>query len=170
MQIRKIAWRGIAAAAGLLPLVLAGCQSELLTGSAAPTGPSPDTLEYVAQFKRVDSAGKGSITIDQATAYYTKLFAELDTNHDGFLDAKELQPLIPLMRAKSGSELLSMLDRNGDNKLSQKEFVVLVNWLFQRAKRADEMTLADAQTGAARAIEKPEKQETPEQKKASQPH
>ena len=151
--------RGRALVTGLgLALLQAGCQSpSWFDGPAASTGPSSDTLEYVGQFRKVDTAGKGTITLDQATGYYSQLFTQLDINHDGFLTAQELQPMVPLMRAKTGDELLSMLDRNGDGKLSQKEFLVIANWLFQRAKSGDQMTLADAETGAARGIEKESK-------------
>ena len=147
-----------------LCLTQTGCQSSWMPGaSSVASGPSNDTLEYVAQFKKVDTAGTGKITLDQATGYYSQLFTQLDVNRDGFLTAGELQPMLPLMRAKTGEELLSMLDRNGDGKLSQKEFLVIANWLFQRAKSAEEMTLADAETGSARGIEK-ESKSAPEEK------
>jgi len=129
------------------------CQSDFLGGSTSSTSSSSDTQEYTTQFRKVDAAGKGSITLDQANSYYAQLFTQLDTNRDGFLDANELQPLVPLMRARTGGELLQMLDRNGDGKLSQKEFLVITNWLFQRAKSANVMTLADAQSGSARALD-----------------
>ena len=40
---------------------------------------------------------------------------------------------MPLMNAQSAKELLRKLDRNGDNKVSPSEFLVVVNWLFQLA-------------------------------------
>ena len=128
------------AAAINLCLLAAGCQSGL--DVAAPKL-SPARLEYVSQFKKIDSAGKGRITMDQAVAYYRTLFTELDKNGDGFLDAGELESMVPLMNAGSGKELVAALDRNSDNKISRSEFVVIANWLFQLARSQNELTLAD---------------------------
>ena len=58
--------------------------------------------EEYEQFKKIDAAGSGRITMEQTTAYYSALFADLDKNADGFLDAQELEPLIPVMNARSG--------------------------------------------------------------------
>jgi EF-hand domain pair len=128
-------------------LIMPGCQSD--SGAQAHLEPSQERLEYITQISKIDTAGKGVITFDQATAYYGKLFAELDKNGDGFLDSSELQPLIPIMQARSGLELLSKLDRNADGKVSRSEFLVVANWLFQIARSNNQLTLEDAKTGAA---------------------
>lgn len=133
-----------AIAAAALVVCLPGCQSD----SAGSTGAlGADRLEYLGQFKKIDAANKGRITLDQASAYYAGLFRELDKNGDSALDKNELQPLIPLMGARNGEELLSKLDRNWDGKVSQPEFLVIVNWLFQPASSGSELTLADVQSG-----------------------
>jgi hypothetical protein len=124
-------------------LLAAGCQSGLIGKAAEPA--SPARLEFVTEFKRIDASGKGHITMEEATAYYNARFTELDKNGDGFLDAQELEPLIPIMNARSGKELLFKLDRNSDNKLSKPEFQVIVNWLFQLARSQNELTLADVE-------------------------
>jgi hypothetical protein len=124
-------------------LVVGACQSGQVEKIGAVQ--SPERLEYVSQFKKIDAVGKGQISMDQATAHYSTLFGQLDKNRDGFLDANELQPLIPFMGAKSTGELLTKLDRNSDNKVSQPEFLVIANWLFQLAGGANVMTLAEAQ-------------------------
>jgi hypothetical protein len=59
-----------------------------------------DRLEFVSQFKKIDAAGKGQITLEQATAHYNIVFTGLDKNGDGFLDVAELQPLLPIMARK----------------------------------------------------------------------
>src|SRR5262245_62109819 len=61
--------------------MLAACQSSVgpTTGSTA----SPARLEYVNEFRKIDTRGRGRIGIDEATAYYTARFAELDVNRDG---------------------------------------------------------------------------------------
>jgi Ca2+-binding EF-hand superfamily protein len=93
-------------------------------------------------------------TPNEATAYYSNRFTELDSNGDGFLDAKELEPLIPVMNAQSAKELLFKLDRNSDNKLSRPEFLVIVNWLFQLASSPYE--LADGDAPPAARVDLPE--------------
>jgi Ca2+-binding EF-hand superfamily protein len=133
----------LAAATLTLCLCATACQSGL--GGSTAAQPSPAKLEYATQFKKIDAAGKGRITMDQAVAYYATLFTELDKNGDGFLGAGELEPLVPIMNARSGKDLLVALDRNSDNRISPSEFVVIANWLFQLARSQNEMTLADVQ-------------------------
>ena len=125
-----------------LCLEAVACQSGL--GGKAPE-PDPARLEYVAEFKRIDSGHKGRITMEEATAYYNARFTELDKNRDGFLDAHELEALIPIMNARSGTELLFKLDRNSDNKISRSEFLVIANWLFQLASSPNELALGDVE-------------------------
>jgi Ca2+-binding EF-hand superfamily protein len=126
-------------------LIIAACQSGQSTTVAEP--PSPDRLEFISQFRKIDTAGKGLITIEQATEHYGVVFSELDKNRDGFLDVNELQPLLPVMGAKSAAELMAKLDRNGDNKLTRKEFLVITTWLFQLASNSSTMSLQEAETG-----------------------
>ncbi len=135
--------RTLAAAQCLI--VAAACQSG--QGTTAVEPPSTDRLEFVSQFKKIDAAGKGLITIEQATAHYGVVFSELDRNRDGFLDVNELQALLPIMGAKSGMELMAKLDRNGDNKLTRKEFLVITTWLFQLAGGSATMSLQEAEKG-----------------------
>jgi EF-hand domain pair len=116
------------------------CQSSL---GAGPKTTAPARVPFVAEFKKIDTAGKGRISVEQATAYYAGLFSQLDKNGDGFLDAKELDAMVPAMDAKSGKELVEKLDRNSDGKLSQPEFLIIVNWLFQLASSPNELALGD---------------------------
>ena len=124
-------------------IMLAGCQAGADGQTAEPL--SPTRLEYVREFKKIDTANKGRITMDEAIAYYSARFAELDKNHDGYLDAKELEPLLPIMNAQTTRELLLKLDRNSDNRLSRTEFLVLANWLFQLASSPSELALGDVE-------------------------
>jgi EF-hand domain pair len=140
---------GIAAALVIAQcLAGAACQSSLgnLGGGSKPTAPA--RVPFVAEFKKIDAAGKGRITVDQATAYYAGLFSQLDKNGDGFLDANELEAMVPAMDARSGKELLQKLDRNSDGKLSQPEFLIIVNWLFQLASSPNELALGDVDRGS----------------------
>jgi len=125
-------------------LVLVSCQAGLGVSSAQP---APGMAPYVAEFKRIDAANTGRITMDQAVEYYRRKFIELDRNGDQFLDVAELDAAIPIMDATSGKELLLRLDRNSDGKLSVAEFTVIANWLFQLAKSPNELTLSAVQKG-----------------------
>jgi Ca2+-binding EF-hand superfamily protein len=118
-----------------------------MSGKAAQTF-SPQRLEYVNEFKKIDKTGKGRITVEEATAHYNERFRELDRNGDGFLDLGELEPLMPLMNAQSTRELLRKLDRNGDGKVSPAEFLIIVNWLFQLASSQRELALGDVEHNA----------------------
>ncbi len=136
-----------AAATMILCLAAAGCQSSINPSAAEQI--SPVRLEYIEEFKRIDRAGRGRITLEEATAYYGVRFSELDKNRDGFLDVAELESILPAMGAKSGKELLLKLDRNGDNKVSRSEFLVITNWLFEFATSPTELALGDLERGPA---------------------
>jgi len=138
------------AAAVMLSLAAAACHSGNATGSGEPV--SSARAEYIAEFKKIDRAGKGRITLDEATAYYEARFSELDKNGDGRLELAELEPLIPVMNAKSARELLSKLDRDSDNTVSRAEFLVIVNWLFQLARNPQELTLEDVERNAPASV------------------
>ena len=125
-------------------LVLGGCQAGL---GGATAQPSPARNAFVSEFKKIDTAGKGRVTIEQAYAYYRGRFIELDKNGDGLLDASELESMLPAMDATSGKELVLKLDRNSDGKISQEEFGVIANWLFQVAHSQNEITLGDVEKG-----------------------
>jgi hypothetical protein len=102
--------------------------------------------EYVRQFSDIDTGRAGAITLDQAVAHYTRRFAELDTERKGWLGATELAALVPVMKAQTGTDLLAQLDNNGDGRVTLQEFLILANWLFERARRGDGMlALADVQ-------------------------
>lgn len=139
------AHRRPAAALALLCLLTA-CQ----TAPPAPVGPpSPERMEFITQFKAIDTANKGTITLDQAKAHYTDVFRKLDSNRDGFLSVAEITPLMPIMAARSAAELVARLDRNGDNKLTLPEFLVINTWLFRLSKDPNSLSLGDVESGYA---------------------
>ena len=143
-----------------IALAVAGCQAGV---EKANEPPSPERLEYINEFKKIDKANRGRITLEEATAYYSARFTELDRNHDGFLDEHELEPLIPIMNARSARELLLKLDRNSDNKLSRKEFLILANWLFQLASSPNELALSDVETNLPATVPTTIKKEATDQ-------
>ena len=85
--------------------------------------------------------------MEQAVEYYRNKFRELDRNGDRVLDVDELEVAMPLMDATSAKELVLKLDRNSDGKLSEAEFTVIANWLFQLAKSPTQLTLSDVEKG-----------------------
>jgi Ca2+-binding EF-hand superfamily protein len=125
-------------------LVIASCQAGL--GGPA-SQPAPGRQPFIAEFKRIDAAGKGRVTMDQAVEYYRNRFRELDRNGDRFLDVSELEAAMPIMDATTAKELVLKLDRNSDGKLSEAEFTVIANWLFQLAKSPTQLTLTDVEKG-----------------------
>ncbi len=130
-------------------ITLSGCSS-----TPEPTGAlSPYVEENIKQFNDIDTAKTGKITLDQAVEYYTRRFAELDLNHDKFLDVREVAPLIPVMQASTPEDLVRRLDNNGDGKLALNEFLIIVNVLFQHSASYDgTLTLADAKKGPLKAV------------------
>jgi EF-hand domain pair len=139
----------------LAAAVLWSCGCQLGTNANVSAELSAERLEYITQFRKIDTLNRGVITLDQATAYYANLFTELDKNRDGYLDAEELKVLLPIMQVKTGTELLSKLDRNVDGKVSRSEFQVIVNWLFQLASSSDKLTLEDTQKGVPPSAARP---------------
>ena len=85
--------------------------------------------------------------MDEALEYYRSRFRQLDRNGDRFLEASELEAAMPMMDATSAKELVQKLDRNSDGKLSEEEFMVIANWLFQLAKSPKQLTLSDVEKG-----------------------
>ncbi|MDX2204940.1 MAG: hypothetical protein NW223_19480 [Hyphomicrobiaceae bacterium] len=106
-------------------------------------------MEFITQFRNIDTAGKGMITLDQAKAHYTEVFRRLDINRDGVLTVTEVQPLMPIMAARSAAELVARLDRNGDNKLTLAEFLVVNTWLFRLSKDPASLSRQEVEHGFA---------------------
>ena len=75
----------------LAAAVTAGCSQ---TQSAEDIERHSIAAETVRQFKEIDTTGTGRITFDQAVAHYTRRFAELDLDRNGYLDARELTPML----------------------------------------------------------------------------
>jgi EF hand domain-containing protein len=154
MTLMRVFWRPTAT---LFCLILLGCQD---LGHKSAPAMTPGRMAYINEFKRIDTANKGSITIDQASQYYAALFKRLDVRRDGLLDAKELEAALPMINASSSDELVLKLDRNGDNKVSLAEFLVAANWLFQLSSTGDTLSLEDVQRNAPATVLPSVKKET----------
>jgi hypothetical protein len=128
-------------------LMLAGCDGRPLLYSIAP---SQQDLDCLAAFQMIDTAGKGQLTRAEVDGYFKQRFAELDRNHDGFLDETEAAGAVPVFGMKTGANMVFRLDINGDGKLSQDEFLRLSNYLFTRDDNRDGiLTLAEVKTPPA---------------------
>lgn len=128
-------------------VLASACSNAIGFGSAT----APATLEYVRQFKEIDASGRGTLVLEQAVAHYTRKFTELDLDRNGSLSAAELAPMVPLMRAATGEDLLQRLDNNGDGRVSPQEFLILANWLFERVRQANGvLTMTDVQRAPER--------------------
>lgn len=78
--------------------------------------PPPSTMDF-AQSRSTGGSGSGGNQDD--------LFAKVDTNSDGSLDADELKVLTDKIQSDTGQDVstqFSKLDTDGDSKLSQTEF------------------------------------------------
>ena len=138
----RMHWLGSVMLSSLLGLAAAGCSSPFAASTDDPN--SPVTMEYLRQFKDIDKSNRGVIKLDEALEHYTRKFAELDLNHDGFLDAREIEPMLPVLQASTAPDLVRALDNNSDGKVSLGEFHIIANWLFARARGTDgSMSVAD---------------------------
>jgi hypothetical protein len=133
----------LASVFGLLPLI-GGCQAGV---GGFSSHPSDARAPFITEFKQIDAAGSGRITMEQTIKHYQRRFRELDTNGDGYLDLRELEAAVPLMTATSSKELMLKLDRNSDGRLSEEEFLIIANWLFQLAQSQTQLTLSEVEKG-----------------------
>jgi len=139
MRRLKLAGTVIAAS-----LSLAACDGRPLLYQVAPSETDISTL---AAFQQIDTANKGQLTRAEIDAYFKQRFAQLDRDHDGFIEEAEAQPLLPILGMKTPSELIFRLDFSGDGKLSESEFLRLTNFLMTRDYNKDGiLTLVEVKT------------------------
>jgi Ca2+-binding EF-hand superfamily protein len=138
--MRMMRWAECLSAASAL--LLGGCDGRPLLYQIVP---SDQDVEVLAVFRRVDSANAGQLTRAQVDGYFKQQFSQLDRNRDGFLDAEEIQGIVPIFGKKTGADLLFILDINGDGRVAPDEFLRLSNYLFTRDQNRDGiLTLAEA--------------------------
>jgi len=123
---------------------LAACDGRPLLYQLAPSEMDVSTL---AVFQKIDEANKGQLTRAEIDAYFKRRFAELDRDHDGFVEEAEVVGLTPVLGLKTPSEFIFRLDFSGDGKLSEAEFLRLTNYLMTRDHNKDGiLTLTEVKT------------------------
>ena len=105
------------------------------------TGGYNTELHKVEMMHMLDGNADHMVTAQEFNAYYGDVFKELDTNHDGTLDAKEWvgtggKQEIRLATGGYSHELRKMemmksIDADGDHKVSKQEFVSYHQALFK---------------------------------------
>jgi Ca2+-binding EF-hand superfamily protein len=100
-------------------------------GKAAGNLPPAFSPNPLARFKAMDKNSDGKVSRDEFTGR-PQLFDRLDSNKDNFIEQSELKPLLAMANApgaaapaggagQGGARVMAM-DKDGDGKVSKKEF------------------------------------------------
>jgi len=111
-------------------LTTSGCVGMAVRAMARPT--RPDFAQLLA---KADTNGDGIVTKAEFTQARAKMFDRLDRNHDNYL-SKDDKPRFSLRQNGNGDRLqqmVLMLDKDGDGRISRSEFVDSPSLLFERA-------------------------------------
>ncbi len=114
----------------LIIFTTSGCIGMAVRAAAQPGKP-----DFSKLLERADTNGDGIITKGEFTAARAKMFDRLDRNHDGFL-SKDDMPRFSFRQNGTGDrlqEMMLMLDKDGDGRISRDEFVSSPSLLFDRA-------------------------------------
>ena len=104
------------------------------------TGGYNRELHTLEQMKMLDANGDHMVSSDEFTKYYETLFDELDTDHDGSIDAKEwvgVKGSNKISIATGGysremrtMKMMGMMDADSDHKVTKDEFISYHQKLF----------------------------------------
>jgi len=104
------------------------------------TGGYARQMHTMSMMKMLDANGDHMVSKEEFDDYYGKVFDELDTNHDGFLDAKEWVGVagdnkISIATGGYSRELRTMkmmnaMDTDGDHTVTKDEFFGFHDTLF----------------------------------------
>src|SRR5690606_7307913 len=74
----------------------------------------------VGRMKVLDADNDGVITIDEALAARTPVFARIDANGDGVVDAQEIEAEVNLNVQYWAQAMMHRLDRDGNGQISKE--------------------------------------------------
>ena len=104
------------------------------------TGGYAREMHKMAMMRMLDANGDHMVTKEEYDDYYGKLFDELDTDHDGAVEANEWtgpskNSKLDLTTGGYSRELRSMkmmgkMDTNGDHKVTKDEFLAFHDKVF----------------------------------------
>lgn len=114
-------------------LSLAGFSTAATADTMLGTGGYNRELHTMGMMKMLDANGDHMVSTDEFNTYYGTLFDELDTDHDGSIDAKEWvgtkgDNKISVATGGYSRQLRSMammktMDTDGDHKVTKDEFI-----------------------------------------------
>ena len=135
VQIKKVA-----IISGMLLSVAAICLPAFAAEAMVGTGGYAREMHKMGMMKMIDANGDHMVTKAEYDDYYGKIFDELDTNHDGVVDATEWagptkKSKLDLTTGGYSRELRSMkmmdkMDKDGDHKVTKDEFLAFHNEVF----------------------------------------
>lgn len=126
--------------AGVL-LALAGFSTAAVSADTSfGTGGYSRELHTMGMMKMLDANGDHMVSGDEFTKYYGTLFDELDTNHDGAIDAKEWvgtkgDNKVSIATGGYSRQLRTMammktMDTDQDHKVTRDEFIKFHETIF----------------------------------------
>lgn len=105
------------------------------------TGGYNREMHKMELMKMLDADGNHMVTLDEFNNFNTSVFDELDTDHDGTLDAKEWVGKTignqPISIATGGysrelrkMKMMGLMDADGDHKITKDEFLTHQQKIF----------------------------------------
>ena len=135
MQFKKVA-----IISGMLLSVAAISLPTFAAEAMVGTGGYAREMHKMGMMKMLDANGDHMVTKDEYDEYYGKIFDELDTDHDGAVEAKEWtgpskNSKLDLTTGGYSRQLRSMkmmgkMDADGDHKVTKDEFLTFHNDVF----------------------------------------
>jgi hypothetical protein len=106
------------------------------------------SMRTMEMMKKCDTNGDGEVSQEEGEAYFRRMFAALDVNHDGSLDKNEWVGAARNVeavsistggyaRALSSMDMMVICDSNKDRKVTEAEFLAIHQNLFNKMAAGD---------------------------------
>jgi hypothetical protein len=126
------------------------------------TGGYAKQMHKMELMKMLDADGNHMVTLDEFNNFNTSVFDELDTDHDGTLNAKEWVGKTigeqPISIATGGysrelrkMKMMGLMDADGDHKITKDEFLTHQQKIFSTMDKSNDQQL-DAQEWIAKHV------------------